>query len=147
MHKILKARATFAANKAQICLSEVLIVGQQCNAQGCEPDTSKIDKVIKWPRLITPKKVCQFLGLCGTVQIWIPNYSKLVCPLTKLYHKDKEFIWGEYKEQAFQMIKQLITSAPALRPIDYKSERLIFLFVDSSQEAAGMILSQLNEQE
>jgi len=47
MHRMLKAGATFAANKAQICLPEVLIVGQRCNAQGCEPDTSKIDKVMK----------------------------------------------------------------------------------------------------
>jgi len=147
MHRILKAGATFAANKAQICLPEVLIVGQRCNAQGREPDTSKIDKVMKWPRLITPKEVRQFLGLCGTVRIWIPNYSKLVRPLTELYHKDKEFIWGERQEQAFQTIKQLITSAPALRPIDYKSEKPIFVSVDSSQEAAGMILFQLDEQE
>lgn len=102
---------------------------------------------MKWPRLITPKEVRQFLGLCGTVRIWIPNYSKLVRPLTELYHKDKEFIWGERQEQAFQMIKQLITSAPALRPINYKSERPIIVSVDSSQEAAGMILSQLDEQE
>jgi len=47
MHKILKAGATFAANKVQICLPKVLIVGQRCNAQGHEPDTSKIDKVMK----------------------------------------------------------------------------------------------------
>jgi len=41
----------------------------------------------------------------------------------------------------------LITSAPALQPINYKSEKPIFVSVDSSQEAAGMILSQLDEQE
>jgi hypothetical protein len=34
MHKIKTAGATFAANKAQICLPKVLIIGQNCNAAG-----------------------------------------------------------------------------------------------------------------
>ena len=132
--------------KAQICLPEVLIVGQWCNALGCEPDTSKIDKILKWPTLSTPKEVCQFLGLCGTVRIWIPGYSNLVRPLTQLYHKDKEFVWEEPQQKAFDNIKQLITTAPALRPINYNSDQPVILSVDSSQDAAGMILSQLDDQ-
>jgi hypothetical protein len=38
MHRIKCAGATFAANKAQICRPEVLIVGQICNANGRSPD-------------------------------------------------------------------------------------------------------------
>jgi len=132
--------------KAQICLPEVLIVEQRCNALGCEPDTSKIDKILKWPTLSTPKEVRQFLGLCGTVRIWIPGYSKLVRPLTQLYHKDKEFVWEEPQQKAFDNIKQLITTASALQPINYNSDQPVILSVNSSQDAAGMILSQLDDQ-
>lgn len=83
------AGATFASNKAQICLPEVLIVGQLCNTDGLAPDTEKVSKILKWPSLSTPKEVRQFLGLCGTVRIWIPNYSQIVRPLTELYHIGK----------------------------------------------------------
>lgn len=142
MHKIVCAGATFAATKAQICLPEVMIVGQQCNAQGRSPDSAKVEKVLKWPLPSNPKEVRQFLGLCGTVRIWIQNYSKLVKPISELYHKDKEFEWTPRRIEAFEHIKSLVASAPALRPIDYTTEDPVILAVDSSYEAAGMILSQ-----
>jgi transposase InsO family protein len=143
MHKIKYAGATFAASKAQICRPEVLIVGQVCNANGRIPDDTKVDKILSWPTLTTPKEVRQFLGLCGTVRIWIPNYSKLVRPLSELYRQGVEFIWDDRRQTAFTEIKNLVSSAPALRPIDYDSDDPIVLSVDSSKEAVGFILSQL----
>lgn len=145
MHRVKAAGATFASNKAQICLPEVLIVGQRCNAKGREPDKAKISKIIDWPALTNPKEVRRFLGLCGTMRIWIPNYSTVVKPLSELYHKDKEFLWDDRRQAAFDQIKQAITTAPALMPIDYQSDRPVVLSVDSSQEAVGMILSQIDE--
>jgi hypothetical protein len=56
-----------------------------------------------------------------------------------------EFIWDERRQEAFSTIKSLIISAPALRPIDYTSENPVVLSVDSSTEAAGMMLSQLGD--
>jgi reverse transcriptase-like protein len=98
---------------------------------------------LKWPPLTNQKEVRRFLGLCGTIRIWIPNYSKLVRPLTELYHLGAEFIWNERRQAAFDLMKKLIASAPALRSIDYTSENPVVLSVDSSTEATGMILSQL----
>ena len=144
MHRVQCTGATVSSKKAQICLPEALIVGQRCNAKGREPDTEKISKILNWPPPTTPKEVRCFLGLCGTVRIWIPNYSKIVQPLTRLYHKDKEFIWETEQQEVFATIKKLVTEAPALHPIDYKSDNPVILSVDSSQEAAGMILSQLD---
>ena len=46
MHQIHCAGATILSKKAQIGLPEALIVGQRCNAQGQEPDTDKIDKIL-----------------------------------------------------------------------------------------------------
>jgi hypothetical protein len=146
LHRVLCAGATISSKKAQICLPEALIVGQRCNAKGREPDTDKVDKILKWPPLATPKEVRRFLGLCGTVRVWIPNYSQIVRPLSELYHQDKEFIWDQRRQDAFDEIKRLVTSAPALRPIDYTSDNPVILSVDSSQEAAGMILSQIDDQ-
>jgi len=95
MHKVKCAGATFAANKTQICLPEVLIIGQTCNSTGRSPDIAKVDKILNCPPLKNPKEVHQFLGLCGTVRIWIPKYSSLIRPLTELYRQNVVFIWDE----------------------------------------------------
>lgn len=98
-----------------------------------------------WPTLKTPTDVRGFLGLCGTVRIWIQGYSSLIRPLTELYRKDVEFIWDERRELAFQTLKEIITEAPVLRNIDYSSELPIILSVDTSFIAIGFILSQMDE--
>ena len=46
----------------------------------------------------------------------------------------------------FDEIKKLVTLAPALQPIDYTLDNPVILLVDSSQDATGMILSQIDEQ-
>ena len=53
-----------------------------------------------------------------------------------------EFIWDQRRADTFEEIKLLISSAPVLRSIDYLSDNPVVLSVDSSKEAAGMILSQ-----
>jgi hypothetical protein len=61
-----------------------VIVGHKYTPEGRIPEDKRIAKVVKWPILTTPKEVRGFLELCGTVQIWIENYSKLVgLPLLK----------------------------------------------------------------
>jgi hypothetical protein len=57
-----------------------------------------------------------------------------------------EFVWDQRRQEALQLIKKLISSAPALRPIDYESKQHVILSVDSSREAMGMILSQMDEE-
>jgi len=146
MHRITLAGATFSGSKTQICRPEVLIIGQKCNAQGRAPDDAKVKKILEWPALTNPKEVRQFLGLAGTMRIWISNYSELVRPLTQLYHKDKEFYWGEAQDTAFSKIKKRITSAPVLKPIDYESDNCVILSVDSSKYATGFILWQLDDE-
>jgi hypothetical protein len=97
------------------------------------------------PLLTAPQEVRRFLGLCGTVRIWIKNYSAIIRPLTELYRKGIDFEWDTQRQLAFKTIKDLLISAPALRPIDYTSECPVILSVDSSREATGMILSQMDD--
>jgi len=147
MHRVGCTGGTFASNKAQICQEEVVIVGQKCTPEGRLPEDSKVTKILNWPPLTTPKEARAFLGLCGTVRIWIKNYSELARPLTELWRHNVEFIWDEKRQEAFAKLKELVSSAPALRPIDYTSENPVILSVDSSNIAAGMILSQVDDED
>ena len=146
MHRIGHAGGTFAPKKVQICRPEVIIVGNKCSAAGRVPDDSRVQKILEWPTLATVKDVRGFLGLCGTVRIWIKNYSEIARPLTELVRKNISFIWDRRRQEAFDQLKHLVTSAPALRPIDYKSDKPIVLSVDTSKIAVGIILSQEDEE-
>lgn len=145
MHKVKCAGGTFSPNKLQLARPEALIVGQRCTTEGRLPDTSKINKILNWPTPKTPKDVRGFMGLCGTVRIWIAHYSTIGRPLTELTRHNVEFIWDNRRQEAFDKLKKAVTSAPALRPIDYTSKNPVVLSVDSSKIAVGFILSQYDD--
>ena len=98
------------------------------------------------PPLKTPKNVREFLGLCGTACIWIQDYSSRARPLTELIHQGATFEWDERRQAAFEDLKEAITSAPVLQPINYDSDNPIVLSVDTSYIAIGFILSQRDDQ-
>jgi len=146
MHRIKQSGATFSAKKTQICRPEVVIIGQKCTPEGRLPDEEKVAKIRNWPRLTTTKEARGFMGLCGTVRIWIRNYSHLARPITELWRKTEDFVWDERRQEAFDTLKELVSSAPALNPIDYTSDREVVLSVDTSLHAVGFILSQVDDQ-
>ena len=146
LHRIGCAGATFSGKKMQICRPKVIILGQKCTQEGREPEDAKVDKIKNWPPLKTIRDVRAFLGLCGTMRIWIKDYSMIIRPLTMIWRKNQQFTWDEDKEEAFQKLKELITTAPVLRPIDYSLDNPIVLSVDSSKIGVGFILSQIDEQ-
>jgi hypothetical protein len=145
MHRVKQAGATFSASKCQICLPEVLIVGQKCTPEGRLPDEDKVKKILDWPLPENITQVRGFLGLCGTVRIWIKGYSKLNRQITQLYHKDEDFVWTQERVEAFEDLKKAVSSAPALRSIDYTSDLAVILAVDTSKYAVGIVLLQMDK--
>ena len=146
LHRIGEAGGTVSGKKMQLCQSEVEIVGHKCSSSGREPIDSRTKKVIGWPIPKNLKEARGFLGLCGTVRIWIKDYSQIARPLVDLTRKGAEYVWGPAQQKAFERLKQLITRAPALKPIDYTCGRQVYLSVDTSVLGIGFILSQEDEQ-
>ena len=145
LHRIGEAGGTVSGKKMQLCQAEVEIVGHKCSAKGREPVESRAQKIETWPVPTNLKQVRGFLGLCGTVRIWIKGYSMIARPLVNLTRKGVDFHWGPEQQQAFESLKEIVSSAPPLRSIDYKSDKPIILSVDTSVDGIGMILSQEDE--
>ena len=145
MHKIRLAGATFSPKKTEICRPEAVIVGHKCSFQGRHPEDRRINKILDWPVPQNLTELRGFLGLCGTVRIWIKDYSHIARPLTQLQRKGIEYNWSDKCQEAFDALKVKVTTAPALRSIDYESDNPIILSVDTSYIAVGMVLSQLDE--
>jgi hypothetical protein len=145
LHRFKHAGITISAKKLFIGVPSVIIVGHKCTYEGRVPEEGRIEKIQNWPRPTNVTEVRSFLGVTGVVRIFIQNYATIASPLMQLTRKDMEFVWGEEQENAMNTLKNKVTSAPCLKPIDYASDRRVILSVDSSEIAVGWILSQLNE--
>lgn len=149
LHRILwrigEAGGTISGKKMQLCQKEATIVGHRCNRDGRFPTEERAEKIMKWPQPTDKRAVRGFLGLAGTVRIWIKDFSQIAKPMRELTKDDVPFHWGEEQEAAFNKMKESISSAPAIKPIDYRCGRRVYISVDTSKYGIGIVLAQDDE--
>ncbi len=59
-------------------------------------------------------EIKSFLGLTGYYRRFIPNFSKIVAPMTRLTQMNKKFKWSDECEKRFQKLKECLISALVL---------------------------------
>ncbi|GJS88514.1 hypothetical protein Tco_0771150 [Tanacetum coccineum] len=113
---LLKKEKLFAKfSKCEFWLKEVQFLGHVVNQEGIHVDPSKIEAVKNTGNLqISPTEIRSFLGLAGYYRRFIENFSKIAKPLTLLTQKNKDYVWGEDQEKAFQILKEKLCNAPVL---------------------------------
>ncbi|GJS53449.1 putative reverse transcriptase domain-containing protein [Tanacetum coccineum] len=107
---------------------------------GIHVDPAKIESIKDWATPKTPTEICQFLGLAGYYRRFIEGFSKIAKSMTKLTQKGIKFDWGEKEENAFQLIKQKLCSAPILA-LPEGSEDFV-VYCDASHKGLGAVLMQ-----
>lgn len=87
------------------------------------------------------------MGLVGYYQSFVPKFSSLASPLSNLIKKGQSNMvqWFEAAEQAFQALKQVLTSLPVLRNPNF--DRPFIVHMDASETSLGAILSQTIKRE
>jgi hypothetical protein len=121
-------------------LKEVPFLGHVISAEGIIVDPNKVQEVLDWK---SPKSVTQircFLGLVGYYRHFIPNFSKIAKPMTQLLEKEAKFKWSLQCEEAFLILKKLLTTAPVLAQRDI--EKLFDVYCDASGTGIGGVLMQ-----
>nr|GEV84080.1 putative reverse transcriptase domain-containing protein [Tanacetum cinerariifolium] len=88
----------------------------------------------------TPTEIRQFLGLGGYYRRFIEGFSKIAKSMTKLTQKGIKFDWGEKDENAFQLIKQKLCSAPILALPEGSKDFVVYC--DASYKGLGAVLMQ-----
>lgn len=112
--------------------------------QGLRMDPDKVEAIASWEAPTSVKGVRGFLGFANFYRRFIKNFSDLVRPLTELTHKDRKFTWNSQAEEAFQALKKIFLSAPALAQFDYDKPTRIE--TDSSGWCIGGTLQQLSKE-
>jgi hypothetical protein len=131
--------------KCHFSVEEINFLGYKISSKGISMDPKKVDSISTWP---VPKKVNDvqsFLGFANFYRKFIHRFSCLAKPLTLLLKKDSKFNWTADCQKAFDAIKDSFSSAPFLGHPNF--EKKFYLEVDSSDYAAGGVLSQFDDLE
>lgn len=139
------AGGTFSGPKLRICTPTTVVVGHLCTYEGRLPDTSRIQKIVDWPPCTTATEVRGFLGVLGTIRIFIQDFTKIARPLVSLTKKNVEFRFGDEELHTMETLKRLAQNSPCIHAIDYNSTNEVILGVDTSYIAIGYILQQLGD--
>ena len=101
-------------SKCELWLDLVASLGHVVSVGGVQAGPKKMEVITEWPRLTTITEVRSFLGLADYCRRFVKDFSKIVAPLTKLTQKNVKFGWTDRCEEHFQLLKDLLTSAPVL---------------------------------
>ncbi|RDX64347.1 Retrovirus-related Pol polyprotein from transposon 17.6, partial [Mucuna pruriens] len=101
--------------KCHFIVTEGIVLGHLVSNRGIEVDKSKIDIISSLPNPASAREVCSFLGHAGFYKRFIKNFNKLALPLSRLLQKDVEFNFDQPCIEAFQELKNRLTSAPILQ--------------------------------
>nr|GEZ82805.1 reverse transcriptase domain-containing protein [Tanacetum cinerariifolium] len=106
----------------------------------CRPFLDKFVIMFIDDILINSKNKEEHEGLAGYYQRFIEGFYLIAKPLTKLTQKNKTYEWGEEEEEAFQLLKDKLCSAPILA-LPEGSEDFV-VYCDASLKGYGVVLMQ-----
>jgi hypothetical protein len=78
--------------------------------------------------------------LAGYYRWFIPNFSKIVKPITKLLKKGNKYLWSEACHEAFKHLKKLLNTSPVLAQPD--TTKPFDVCCDASGTGLGGVLMQ-----
>lgn len=126
--------------KVKLLQTEIVYLGHAIKDGEVRPTTEKIDAVMKFPEPATGKQLKSFLGLTGYFRKYIENYATIAKPLTDLQKNDVHFVFDEEQRQAFNILKQKLTTDPVLKI--YDPNLRIEVHTDASSIAISAVLMQ-----
>jgi len=119
---------------------ETIYLGHIISENGISPDPSKLTAIKEFPTPRKVKDIQSFIGLTGYYRKFIADFSKIVKPLTKLTKKSEKFEWTVEQQNAFEILKEKLMTAPVLKYPDFTEEFIVT--TDASAFAIGAVLSQ-----
>ncbi len=110
---------TISKKKFQVG-SSVKFAGYIVSSTGVEPDPDKVLAISDFPAPKDLTGLRSFLGLANQLGHFIPDLTQATEPMRQLLHKGVAFQWLPEHQEAFQMVKNLLTSPLLVHYFDPK---------------------------
>ncbi|XP_049878826.1 uncharacterized protein LOC126375782 [Pectinophora gossypiella] len=127
-------------DKCVFVAKEVKYLGHLITPEGILPDGSKVESILNMNEPKNLKHLRTFLQTCAWFRKFVPGFSGIAQPLTKLTRKNEPWNWSDEQQKAFDELKKKLTSAPVLVQADYSKPFVIR--TDASDYALGAVLTQ-----
>ena len=119
-------------------VKEGIVLGHKVSSKGIEVDQANIDAISRLPAPTSVKSLRSFLGHASFYRRFCPKFSEEAKVLFKLLEKDVVFDFNEECLQAFNKLKEKLTTAPVIIAPDW--ELPFELMCDASDYALGAVL-------
>ncbi|MCO5604146.1 hypothetical protein L7F22_058306 [Adiantum nelumboides] len=100
--------------KNEFFLQEIQYLGHIISKLGIRMDPSKLEVIKEWPNPRNLHELRSFIGMCAYYRCFIEKFSLIAGPLHDLTKKNVKYVWIEGKQEAFDKLKQKLTSQPVL---------------------------------
>lgn len=139
------AGLTLRTEKCHFFMESVNYLGFKLSEKGIQPGDKGLTAIRDYPIPRTWEEVRSFLGLCTYFMCFIPNYSDIALPLSKLV-ESKRYIWNSSTESAFQVLRQCLMSSPVLKHPDFSdTANILIVQTDASDTGLAGVLLQADD--
>ncbi|PIC44089.1 hypothetical protein B9Z55_004579 [Caenorhabditis nigoni] len=144
LRKVLHRFRTFnlkaSPKKCEFAKASITFLGHEINKSNYAPDKANVAKILEFPVPSNVNEIRRFVGMAGFFRKFIPNFSDIAEPLTRLTRKEKKFTWDMEQQESFEKLRDVLVSEPILGFPDY--DKPFHIFCDASAVAQGAALMQ-----
>jgi hypothetical protein len=140
LKRLISNNLTLKKEKCLFHATSLSFLGHTISTEGIKMEKDKLKALLDCAPPKDVKGVRSFVGLANYYRKFIPEFSKILVPLTQLTKKKQLFIWNDSCQEAFERIKNCIAQDVTL--IHPEPKERFFIFSDASDYALGSVLTQ-----
>ncbi|PAA58172.1 hypothetical protein BOX15_Mlig011037g1, partial [Macrostomum lignano] len=146
--RLISAGLKLRPKKCNLFQKELKYLGHIVGREGIRTDPAKIEAIQSWPTPKEVKELRSFLGLCNYYCRFVKNYAEAAHPLFQLTKKGIQNFrekWTKKHDEAFQQLKQRMTSTEVLAYPEFSENENVrmVLDTDASEDRIGACLGQI----
>jgi hypothetical protein len=140
LHRLREHRLYAKLSKCEFWIDEVLFLGHIINKEGLAVDPKKVADILNWKAPTDARGIKSFIGMAGYYPQFIEGFSKIVKSMTALLDNKVEFKWTQKCQEAFEALKEKLTTVPILVLPDV--HKPFSVYYDACYTGLGCVLMQ-----
>lgn len=140
LNKLKRHQLQAKRKKCKFFKRKLTFLGHTVSPEGLLPKQENIKTLQEFKDPSNLKELRSFLGMASYYRKFVPNYSKISRPLTKLLKEDEPFVIGKEQKETIQILKDKLTKPPILKFPDYS--KTFHVITDASKERIGHVICQ-----
>ena len=140
LRRCAECKITLNRDKWRYSQQTVTFAGFTLSEKGYQIDQTVTEAISRFPAPSNRTDLRSFFGLANQLSASTDSIATLLAPLRPLLSTKNDFLWSPNLDQAFQVAKESLTTAPTLSFFD--CSRPTRLCTDASRKGLGFILQQ-----